>query len=155
MNQRKKSRKTKSPSNQIAKSIPQISNQAENLQPPIGNQTLQNQQLQLEISRSIQGPIPAPEILKSYEEIQPGLASKIIEWAEQQKTHRHAIEIKGQEANIQEIKTGQNFGLIIGLVTVISGAITAINGAELAGGLIGTGGVAGLVATFVYGRKHK
>lgn len=151
MNRKKKSKKNKSPSNQIAK-IPSGSGSL----PPIKLENSQQiSEIQLQQLKLSHGPIPSPEILQQYENLQPGLATKIIEWADQEKNHRHSIEKTGQEANIQEIRTGQNYGLIIGVITIISGSVTAIMGAEVAGGFIGTGGVVGLVATFVYGRKPK
>ena len=48
---------------------------------------------------------------------------------------------------------GQVFGLIIGLTAIISGALTALQGSEWAGGSIGGGGILGLVAVFVLTRK--
>ena len=52
---------------------------------------------------------------------------------------------------------GQIFGLIIGLVAIVSGALTATYGSQPAsrwvGGLIGGGGVIGLVSVFVLGRR--
>ncbi len=49
---------------------------------------------------------------------------------------------------------GQRFAFGIGTITVLAGAITAVLGAPLSGGVIGTGGVAALVAAFIYGARH-
>jgi|LGVF01.1.fsa_nt_gb uncharacterized membrane protein len=108
------------------------------------------------------GPIPPPNILAGYEEIHPGFADRIIKMAETETAHRHEMEERALEAEIEsrnqeekEISLGQVFAFILGLVTIISGSITAIKGAQVAGGFIGTGGVIGLVSVFIYGRKGK
>lgn len=38
------------------------------------------------------GPIPSPEILARYDEIDPGIAREIVAMARQQSTNRHALE---------------------------------------------------------------
>ena len=45
--------------------------------------------------------------------------------------------------------------LVIGLSTVIAGSITAVLGAPASGGFIGTMGVTGLVAVFVFSGKKE
>jgi hypothetical protein len=52
------------------------------------------------------------------------------------------------------LSPGQVFGLVISLVSVVSGALTALCGHEWAGGFIGGGGVVGLVSVFVIGRAR-
>ena len=76
--------------------------------------------------------------------------------------HRQNIEKKAVDAEIEGLKNealdtrrGQIFGLIIGLTTVISGTICAVNGAPIPGIFIGTSGVVGLVSAFIIGRKRK
>ena len=62
-------------------------------------------------------------------------------------------DLEAQRQTAREIRLGQVFAFSIGVITILSGAYTAIDGAELAGGLIGTGGVVALVSVFIYGRK--
>jgi len=107
------------------------------------------------------GPLPDAAELQNYEQVLPGAAERIVAMAEAQAEHRRAIEAKGADpafadmaADRREARYGQWFGLIIGLTTVICGSVTAVLGAEVAGGVIGTTGVAGLVAVFVLGRKR-
>jgi hypothetical protein len=45
-----------------------------------------------EVVASCEGPIPAPSILRSYDEIVPGAAERIIAMAEREQEHRHAWE---------------------------------------------------------------
>lgn len=113
------------------------------------------QQIKASLVTQYSGPLPPPESLASYDEISPGFANRIIAMAESEMTHRHEIEKKALTGDIWEARIGQVFGLLIGISTIIAGAITAINGAQWAGGFIGTGGVIGLVSVFIYGRKKQ
>lgn len=105
------------------------------------------------------GPIPPPDILKSYESNIPGSAERLIRMAEKEQDHRHEMQsklINGQLNNTQrfydERKRGQIFGLTIGLVGIISGSILAFNDKQIAGSFIGTAGIGGIVSVFVIGR---
>jgi uncharacterized membrane protein len=80
--------------------------------------------------------------------------------AEHEAEHRHAMEQKELEADIanfrarnRETHIGQFLGFVIAVITIGCGTYAATHGAEIAGGLIGTGGVASLVTVFIYGRK--
>lgn len=107
-----------------------------------------------------QGPIPPPEALEKYEKISPGFANRIVKMAEVEQEHRHKIEKeiieaqkKDSQCEYQEARVGQFCGFIIGVIAIVGGVYTSVNGAPFAGGVIGFSGVGGLVATFVYGRK--
>jgi len=113
------------------------------------------------ISASFQGPIPHPNLLSMYNDVEPGLAGRIVTMAEKESIHRRKLEEKTLNAEIEannrllaERRLGQIFGFLIGLFTVGCGAWTAIQGAQIPGGLIGTGGVVGLVAVFIYGHHQ-
>lgn len=58
------------------------------------------------------GPIPPPEALARYEEIQPGAADRIIKMAEKQQEHRMSLETKAIGGQIDQSKRGQIFGFI-------------------------------------------
>ncbi len=63
---------------------------------------------------------------------------------------RHDHELRMKEVDLQSKRL--RYGLIIGMFAITAGSVTAISGAELPGGFIGTGGVIGLVALFVKGQ---
>ncbi len=120
----------------------------------------ESQVLQRKIIEAHQGPLPHPEILKRYEEIVQGAATRILEMAEQEAAHRHSMEkrlleidLKALKAEMLDARLGQIFGFLIAVITVVSGVYCSINGAQIAGGFIGTAGVAGIVSVFVLGRK--
>ena len=114
------------------------------------------------IHQEFQGPIPPPEILAAYNQIIPGGADRILKQAESETAHRQSLEKKAIDAEIEglknealDVRRGQIFGLIIGLTTIISGTICAVNGASVPAIFIGTSGVVGLVSAFIIGRKQK
>ena len=57
------------------------------------------------------------------------------------------------EISSQEVRRGQVFGLSIGCVALVCGLITAWIGHPVAGTLLGSGTILGLVSAFLYGRK--
>ena len=58
------------------------------------------------------GPIPPPEALARYEEIQSGAADRILKMAEKQQEHRMALETKAIGGQVDQSKRGQIFGFI-------------------------------------------
>jgi uncharacterized membrane protein len=102
-----------------------------------------------------EGPLPPPNLLKQYNEIDPTFANRIVQMAERAQAHRHDMDKRSIEGQFKERRIGQIFGLIIGIVAILGGVVAAIYGAEWPGGFIGTGGVAALVAVIVYGKKSR
>ncbi len=107
-----------------------------------------------------QGPIPSPDALQRYESLLPGAAERIVSMAEKEQTHRHNCEtqalqqeIENHQARNTEIRRGQWFGFLIGLSAILSGTLLAYTGHPWPGSFIGTGGVIGLVAVFVFGHR--
>ena len=114
------------------------------------------------IQQQFSGPLPAPAVLEQYDKLHPGLAERIVVMAEEEGKHRRQMESRGLDGDLKALKwfnleiiLGQVFGFVIAISTVVSGVYLAIDGKELAGSFIGTGGVIALAAVFVYGRKRK
>ena len=114
------------------------------------------------IAAHFQGPVPPPEILSGYNNIQEGFADRIVTLAERETAHRHKIEeltvkaqIDGLKREAMEARIGQFLAFFIGITTIVAGSYSAIKGAQWPGALIGTGGVGALVTAFIYGRKGK
>ena len=127
------------------RNIPQNTGQSKTIQ--------KTTQQQVEITQAFSGPLPPPEVLQKYNEISPGAADRIITMAENEAAHRHEIEQLIVRSEAREGRIGQIFALIIGVVTICTGGLTAVYGSPIAGGFIGTGGVIGLVSAFIWGRK--
>ena len=118
------------------------------------------QQIQVQQTTAFQGPIPAPDTLAQYDQLTPGLADRIVSMAEREAAHRHNQESKILQTDARlalkasnEILIGQCFGLVMGLATIGAGTYLALSGESLAGGLIGSSGIIGLVSIFVLGRS--
>jgi uncharacterized membrane protein len=113
------------------------------------------------------GLMPDPKLLKAYEGID---SREMLDWwkklveteqnrfkEEMDKAHEielKKIDLERERLNLQanEVKRGQFFGLLIGILALLAGSIASIGGAPVSGGFIGTGGVIGLVTVFVLGR---
>ncbi len=106
-------------------------------------------------AQTFSGPLPPPHILAGYEEIQTGLADRIVTMAESQSIHRRSMEKKQLNAQILEIVLGQIFGFTIGAITIGGGVAASIYGSAMFGASITTVGVVALVSVFIYGRKSE
>lgn len=107
------------------------------------------------------GPLPPAEEIARYEKVLPDAANRLFAMVEREQSHRHKMDEKLAEAQIEDMKKmrlerarGQRYGLGIGVVAIISGSLIASFGAEWPGGVIGFGGVATLASVFVSGRRR-
>lgn len=79
-----------------------------------------------EISRSFSGPLPSPEILRQYHEIDPMITKTITEMAVQEMVHTHQRDKLLIEQTINLKRRGQNCAVVIALTTIISGAVCIV-----------------------------
>ena len=115
------------------------------------------------IEASYSGPIPPPRMLAQYDQITPGLASRLVAHAESEAQHRREMErliidaqIEDRKHYYREARCGQICALIITLAALATGSYTALNGHEVAGSVIGIGGIGGIVTTFILGsNRHR
>lgn len=75
--------------------------------------------------------------------------------AESEVAHRQNLEITIVKNEAREARIGQICALTIGIVAIVAGVVAAAYGAEMPAAVIGGGGVIGLVAVFIWGRKKK
>lgn len=117
---------------------------------------LQLQKSSMTIQRSMHsGPLPSPDVLREYDDIYPGLANRIVCMAEEQSAHRREIEKIAVKSGSRDSLLGLIFGFLIGIATIFVGYLLGINGNVVSSSVIGTGGVAGLVAVFIYGTRSR
>jgi len=69
------------------------------------------------------GPIPPPKMLAGYEAAVQGSGNRILAMAESQQAHRHTIEAKVVDANIEMERRGLMFGGLIALVAIIGSIV--------------------------------
>jgi uncharacterized membrane protein len=115
-------------------------------------------QIQIQ-SKQFSGPLPPPHLLADYERIIPGAAERIFASFESETAHRHAIEQKNADLEVESVREffhegrrGQWFALIIALTAIGAGSFVAWHGEQIAGGILGSLGVASIVSSFIWGR---
>jgi uncharacterized membrane protein len=105
--------------------------------------------------RFFSGPLPPPEDLIQYNQVFPDCGKAIVEMAQKEQDHRHAIEDRQSIGDLTLAKRGQIFGGILALIAVC-GAIYLLANGESASGLAVLGGVvASFGGAFVYDRYQK
>lgn len=109
--------------------------------------------------QAFSGPLPPPELLGKYESLCPGSADRIIRLAEDEAEHRRSIEqavVRSEMEQVirdsREAQRGQYCALLITLAAIGAGAYTALAGHEIAGSIIGVGGIGSIVTSFLIGR---
>ncbi len=106
------------------------------------------------------GPLPPPEILKKYNEIDPGMALQIVNMAKDEANHRRKMEaevmlIQGRDQISQRRSEllGQIFGLLIALAGIGGSVYEAAHGAQLAATALVSATLIAIVSAFILGRQ--
>lgn len=105
--------------------------------------------------RSWGGPLPAPDTLKEYDVIIPGLAERIVKMAETQSAHRIELEGKVVNSQLSESKRGQYLGFIIAVICICATVWLSLAGHEAVAGVLGGTALVGLVTVFVVGKREQ
>lgn len=115
----------------------------------------------IEVTETFSGPLPHPDILRKYDMACPGAADRLLSYVELEANHRRQLELSALTAEIRaakrdslEAKRGQVFALVITLSALGLGAAAAMTGHEVAGTMLGVGGIGGIVATFL-GQRNR
>ncbi len=116
-----------------------------NSPPPVRPQPQPQQQI-IERREAYQGLIPPPVILQQFDELIPGTAARLIQWAEDEQHHRQSLEREAQDANIcaqrrqldiadRQARSvfwsdmlGQAFGFVVCLACVTGAIALALQG---------------------------
>lgn len=108
------------------------------------------------------GPLPPPNLLQGYDDIQPGFAERIVRMAEGEADHRRQQEQKALDADIKlsdkdftERRLGQGLAFTIVIILAVLGAYLAINGKELTGSVFGGPAIVSIVGAFLNKKKSK
>ena len=105
-------------------------------------------------SVSFSGPLPPPDLLQKYKDIQSDFPERILRLTEREAEHRHDITRKAVWLDGAEIFLGQIFGLIVALAAFVVAGYLGYLGLSAASSIIGGGAIAGLVAVFIKGRSN-
>jgi uncharacterized membrane protein len=108
-----------------------------------------------EIHAEYKGPIPPPDALKNYGQVDPSFPERIMAMAEREQAHRHKLDVEQQAIIGEDLKQmrserrfGQMCGLLLGLIVVAGSSACAYFGQSWVAGILGTTGLAGLVGAF-------
>jgi len=108
---------------------------------------------EIQIQQMFSGPLPHPDILSSYNEAVPDGAERILAMAERQAVHRQALETSNLQSHVTRSYWGLACGFILAMVIVIVGAVLALHGKTITGGLFMGVPVVALVGVFVIGSR--
>lgn len=105
------------------------------------------------------GPLPAPHILREYDETLPGLAERVVQIALAEAEHRRALEVKIVDSEIAEQgrthernTRAQHYALITTIAGFATAGACAALHAFTAAGVIGGGTIAAVASVFLTGR---
>ncbi len=97
------------------------------------------------------GPLPSPDDLAAYAQVDPALVERIVGWAEEEARHRRALErlaadegIAGARDRRSVTRASQRFGFTLGVLAIGAGVVV-VHLAESSAGDIG-GSVLSVVA---------
>lgn len=104
---------------------------------------------------SFSGPLPHPQIMEGYEQIQKGFAERILLMTERQTNHR----IKQEDIIVRRSLNQKLFGMILGGIFTLTtlGMIfyLALQGHDWLAGVLGTTTLIGIASIFVLGYSPK
>lgn len=106
-----------------------------------------------------EGPLPPPEMLQQYEEIQTGFADRIVLRAEKEQQHRHKVDdgnTRLEDRALTHAATqsyiGQACALVIAVLAIGGGIYLAANDKSLSGIIAIVTALVGLAAVFITGK---
>ncbi|MFY9463141.1 MAG: DUF2335 domain-containing protein [Candidatus Sungiibacteriota bacterium] len=100
------------------------------------------------------GLIPHPRLMREWNDIVPGSATKIFERFEKQSNHRMDTERKVVRANNFKQYAGIIFAFIIAMTAISGGIFTALKGLPFLGGSLSFAGLGMLVGAFLVNTFH-
>lgn len=95
------------------------------------------------------GPIPAPHILKQYDEMDPGAAKQIIDNGVEESHHRRKMESKMLEMSRKRKIRRDWMGFVIGITSILVGAFLIYKDHYVVGTIFSGISILGLVGQFL------
>lgn len=100
------------------------------------------------------GPVPSPDVLKGYHDLNPQYAERLFSMAEREAAHRHRMDERAMDSHDRLASLGVWSGLTVGIVGLLVALGVAFIGHPTAAAIIGGIDLATLVAVFVTGRRR-
>lgn len=109
------------------------------------------------VTKTWSGPVPDPNTLAKFNEIEPGMASRIVKMAEDEGDHTRITETRLVKAAIASEILGQVFALVIVLAGFTFSYKLAMGGHDWVAGIIGGATLVSLAGMFLKRSKpeHK
>ncbi|MES9901095.1 MAG: DUF2335 domain-containing protein [Sedimenticola sp.] len=104
---------------------------------------------------SFSGPLPPPDILQRYKDIQSDLPERILRLTESEAAHRREVTTQTVAIDKTETILGQVFGLIVTLAAFACAAFLGFHDHSTAASIVGGSTIAGLVTAFITGRSSQ
>ena len=101
------------------------------------------------------GPLPPPEILGGYEQALPGAADRILTMAEEQASHRQALEATVIAGDSRRSMWGLAAGTLVTLAALAVAGLLAVSGHSGFSALTALTPIAALAGVFVYGDRSR
>ena len=95
------------------------------------------------------GPIPRPDILKKYNDLDPGAAKKIINNGVQKSVHRRKMESKSLNISNSKEKRRDFMGFSIGILIILIGGLLIYTGHLITGSIFSGVSAVGLIGEFL------
>ncbi len=108
----------------------------------------------IEQQKFFAGPIPSPEVMQEYKDIDPGLPDRIMTMAEKQQAHRTAMERREQKIYPFLLVFGQLLGFFLGIVALLGGFYLISINKDAQGIATLVGSVATLIGIYIYNKKQ-
>jgi len=90
----------------------------------------------------ISSPLPPPEVLEKYAEIDPSFPERLMQMVEKEQKHRHCITF-----------LGELFGFVVVIGGFVSAIVLGLYGKEWLAGTIGLGAISSIVGAYFYGKR--
>ncbi len=101
------------------------------------------------------GPLPDPETLQAYKDIYPESVKIIFDTFQGQTRHRIDMETKVVTSQLSQSKFGQIYAFLIAILFLITSGYCILEGHDVAGGVLGTIDLIGLVTIFIKGKQYQ
>lgn len=82
-----------------------------------------------QVVQKFSGPLPPPELLKTYGELMPDLPERIVAMVEKEQAHKHNRENKTMEYVRNDVRRGQILGVLVSLGSLATAGFCAWIGA--------------------------
>ncbi|MDY3006275.1 DUF2335 domain-containing protein [Anaerococcus porci] len=116
------------------------------------NSTLSVQHME-QMEQMFAGPLPHPDILKGYGNIDSSFPDRILKLAEKDQEHSISMEQYAIEENFKANKRGTYAGLIVCVLAIFIGAFLIYNDKSVAGLVTLLTPLAGLIVVFIKSNK--